>query len=761
MSLKREIAAALAGQTEGLSEAELLRLLGLPKHLKRKVLADLQALVEAGTVVKNARHRYRAAAYAKEGAKAAGKLEARFILTGSGHAFARLDDGSEFYIPERYRGWALPDDRVELKALPPQRSSGFGGGRRGGGKPMDDGRKPGAEVVRVLQRGRQQWVGRLRREGGSATCDVRLGELELELEAKGVPDGLPLDDWIVVSAPGLDADGKEPSASEFISHLGGTDTAHLDTLILIKKAGLKEDFDPATEREAAALDAEPGEADKRAEGREDLRGLTLFTIDGADAKDFDDAVSLERDADGWELGVHIADVAHYVRPGSALDKEAYERGTSVYLPDRVLPMLPEALSNGLCSLKPSVDRLAMSALIRLDAQGRITGARFCNSVIHSRRRFTYEDLEDWFEGRAPLRPGEDKALGPTLQSMRQLTQLRRKLRQERGALDFDFPETKVKLDAQGMPIALERRARLFSHQLVEEFMLAANEAVARELREAGFSVLYRVHEEPDPDKLNETLAYLGKLGSASRPGTDHRAGPMPNPAAVKGGGRGGLKLGAPKGGSATPKDLQRLMAKAAGLPQQRLVHTLILRSLRLARYSPSHDIHFGLALEDYCHFTSPIRRYPDLVVHRMLKARIAGLSPAAATAKAGISFAEAGEHTSTMERKAEACERDCVKAKQVRYLATKLGQAFEAVVTSVTHFGFFCEIVPFPAEGLVPVGSLRDDYYDFDAANYCLTGARKKRKISIGDKLWVRVKRTDWEALQVDFEALWEEPALD
>jgi ribonuclease R len=721
MSLKREIAAALAGQTEGLSEAELLHGLGLPKHLKRKVLADLQALVEAGTVGKNARHRYRAAAYAKEGAKAAGKLEARFILTGSGHAFARLDDGSEFYIPERHRGWALPDDRVELKPLPPQRSSGFAGGRRGGAKPAEDGRKPGAEVVRVLRRGRQQWVGRLRRDGGTTTCDVRLGELELELEAKGVPAGLPLDDWIVVSAPGLDTDGREPSASEFVSHLGGTDTPHLDTLILIKKAGLKEDFDPATEREAAALDPEPAEADKRAEGREDLRGLTLFTIDGADAKDFDDAVSLERDADGWELGVHIADVAHYVRPGSALDKEAYERGTSVYLPDRVLPMLPEALSNGLCSLKPAVDRLAMSALIRLDAQGRIIGARFCNSVIHSRRRFTYEELEDWFEGRAPLRPGEDKGLGPTLQAMRQLTVLRRKLRHERGALDFDFPETKVKLDAQGLPIALERRSRLFSHQLVEEFMLAANEAVARELREAGFSVLYRVHEEPDPDKLNETLAYLGKL-----------------------------KLGAPKGGSATPKDLQRLMAKVAGLPQQRLVHTLILRSLRLARYSPSHDIHFGLALEDYCHFTSPIRRYPDLVVHRMLKA-----------AKAGISFAEAGEHTSTMERKAEACERDCVKAKQVRYLSTKLGQAFEAVVTSVTHFGFFCEIVPFPAEGLVPVGSLRDDYYDFDAANYCLTGARKKRKISIGDKLWVRVKRTDWEALQVDFEALWEEPTLN
>jgi ribonuclease R len=729
LSLAREISAALAGQPAGLSEAELLRALGLPKHLKRKALLDLEALIAAGTVVQNARHRYRMAAYAKEGGTSKAALEARFILTNSGHAFARLDDGTEFYIPERFRGWALPDDRVALKALPPRPGDQRIQGRRQakGAAPLPE-RKQAAEVRAVLVRGRRQWVGRLRREGREAFCDVRLGELDLELAIEAVPAGIPEEDWIVVTAPGLDTDGREPSASQFISHLGGTATAHLDTLILIKKAGLKEDFEPATEREAEALDPEPSDADKRGEGREDLRRLILFTIDGADAKDFDDAVSLERAGDGWELGVHIADVAHYVRPGTALDKEAYERATSVYLPDRVLPMLPEALSNGLCSLKPDVDRLAMSALIQMDARGRITGARFCNSVIHSRRRFTYEELEDWFEGRAPLRPGEDKSLGPTLKDMHALAKLRRQLREQRGALDFDFPETKVKLDAQGLPLALERRARLFTHQLIEEFMLAANEVVARELREAGIPLLYRIHEEPDPDKLDDTLAFLGKM-----------------------------KLGAPKGGSATPKDLQKLMAKVEGLPQQRLVHTLILRSLRLARYSPQHEIHFGLALEDYAHFTSPIRRYPDLVVHRMLKQRIKGATPAQARQVAGDLVAS-GEHCSTQERRAEACERDCIKAKQVRYLETKLGQVFEATVSSVTHFGFFCEITPFPAEGLVPVGSLTDDYYDFDAPNYCLVGARKKRRINIGDKLWVRVKRTDWESLQVDLEALWEKP---
>ncbi len=520
----------------------------------------------------------------------------------------------------------------------------------------------------------------------------------------------------------MDLDGRTPEPASFISHLGGEGTAHLDTLILIKKHALKEDFDAATEAEARHLAPEPPESDKQ--GRLDLRETITFTIDGADAKDFDDAVSIERTKTGWTLGVHIADVANYVKPGTALDKEAYERGTSVYLPGRVIPMLPEALSNGLCSLRPDVDRLTMSALMDLDEKGRVIGSRFANSVIHSARRFTYEELEAWYNGDASaLRPGEEKKLGETLREMKTVALLRRKLREQRGALDFDFPETKVELDATGRPTALKRRTRLFTHQLIEEFMLAANEAVATELRESGYPVLYRVHEQPDPEKMAITLAFLGKL-----------------------------KIGAPKG-DIKPKDLQRMLALIAGKPEQRLVHTLILRSLRLARYTPGHDIHFGLALDDYCHFTSPIRRYPDLFVHRLLKSRIAQAGKE--KAKAQIGDMEAiGLHTSTMERKAEACERDCVRAKQIRFLEDKIGQTFDATITSVTHFGFFCEIDAFPAEGLVPLGSLKDDFYDYDRDNYCLMGARKKRKIQIGDKLQVIVKRADWEALQVDFEAV-------
>ena len=729
MALHKEILAALAAAPDGLSQLELLRTLGLQKRVRPKVLADLQSLVESGKVLKNARHRYRAAAFARE--SGVGSLvQATFTLTKSGMAFAKTGQGFEYFIPERFRGWALPGDKVELKELPAQ-PDGARGRSFPGKRPADKNsavRKPGAEVRRVVERGRSQWVGRLRREGGVCFCDVRLGELDLELELAplGVDKLVKDKDWIVAGPPGLDEGGREPAPARFLSRLGGDDTPHLDTLIMIKKAALKEEFDADTLREAEALAPEiPQEATA---GRLDLRKGVTFTIDGQDAKDFDDAVSLERTASGWRLGVHIADVAHYVLPGSALDKEAYERATSVYLPDRVLPMLPEALSNGLCSLKPKVDRLTMSALLDLDERGRVMSARFANSVIRSARRCTYEEIEAWYDGKGGLDTADEAILGPTLKNMRSVALLRRSLRQERGALDFDFPETKVSLDATGMPTALTRRPRLFTHQLIEEFMLAANEAVARELREAGYPLLYRIHEEPDEDKLNDTLAYLGKL-----------------------------KLGSPKGGSATPKDIQRLLAKVEGRPEKRLVQTLVLRSLRLARYSPGHDIHFGLALDDYCHFTSPIRRYPDLVVHRMLKARVAGLSAAAAKAQAG-DLERVGEHTSTMERRAEACERDCVKAKQVRYLEARLGQVFAATVTSVLHFGFFCEIDDFPAEGLVPVGGLRDDYYDFDAANYCLVGSRKKRKITIGDKLWVKVLRSDWELLQVDFEALWEAP---
>lgn len=716
MSLKEDVRALLNAEDVGLSENEICAKLRLPKHLKKRVQQALQELEDAGQALKNSRHRF--SAVKKSGTSHAG-MQAVLSLISSGSGFARLEDGSEYFIPERFRGWALPGDLVEIRRLPPKPRAPMRG--RVKGRPSGPELNDAAAVVRVIKRGREQYVGELNRQGRECYLTLRQGELELDLDIVGVPDTVPKGDWVIVGAPGLDLEGREPEPAKFLSHLGGADTAHLDTLILIKKAGLKEMFDPATLAEAARLPEKPG-ADDFA-GRLDLRGEVVFTIDGADAKDFDDAVSIERLGRGWRLGVHIADVSHYVSPGTALDKEAYERATSVYLPDRVLPMLPEALSNGLCSLKPDVERLTESAIMDFDERGVMTSWKFASSVIKSSRRFTYEEVEAWLEKREGLSDAERPRLGKTLDGMKELALKRRERRDERGALDFNFPETKVDLDEKGMPTRLWRRSRLFSHQLIEEFMLAANEAVASELKERNVPLLYRIHENPDEERLAQTMVILGRM-----------------------------KLGAPRGGAFTPKDLQKILKRSEGKKEERLVNTLMLRSLRLARYDPNHDIHFGLALENYCHFTSPIRRYPDLLVHRSLRAAVFE-KKSAATVKTQLgNVHEMGLHCSAMERKAESCERDCVKAKQVRYLEKHIGKTFDATVTSVTNFGFFAEIKEFPAEGLVPMGLLADDFYSFNPEWMRLEGKKTRKTYSIGDAVTIRVKRADWKTLQVDFE---------
>ncbi len=714
MSLRDEILVQLRAESAsaGLSESELAVRMGLPKHLKRRVIQALQGLVEEGKIKNDARHRYMLKD-ALPGAKAG--LTGRFRLLGSGDGVIRDEAAQEYFVPERFRGWALPGDEVEFRRLPPQPG-------RGDKSRRDSGRvtRPGAVIQRVLARGQVQLVGALEREGGEAYLLLRSGDWDIPVLVMGVGPEVPEGDYIVASPPGLDIDGKEPETARFLSHLGGEDTPHLDTLILIKKAGLREEFSPASEREAQALPPNPGAADF--EGRFDLRDQAVFTIDGADAKDFDDAVSIERQDQGWRLGVHIADVSHYVRPGSPLDKEAWLRATSVYLPDRVLPMLPEALSNGLCSLRPGVPRLTLSAFMNFDARGQMTGYDFAESVIHSARRFTYDEVEAFLMQGQSFGP-ETQALGPVLSEMRRLALARRERREERGALDFNFPETKVVLDAQGDTLALLRRERLFAHQLIEEFMLAANEAVASKLKDLDAPFLYRVHEKPDEDKLADTLNLLGRM-----------------------------KLGVPKG-SVTPKDLQKLLKRVEGKPEEKLAHNLILRSLRLAKYQKNHDIHFGLALENYCHFTSPIRRYPDLLVHRSLRSAVLARQKLGETRAILGDLSVAGLHTSDMERKAEACERDCIKAKQIRYLQKKIGEEFDAVVQSVTPFGFFAEIKDFPAEGLVPMASL-PEYFLFEQEWMRLRARASGKTYSIGDPVRIRVKRADWKSLKADFEVL-------
>jgi ribonuclease R len=725
MNLRESLLEILSGAPgTDWSQAELMKELKIPRSLKRRLSDVVDALLEEGAIRETPGHRF-LSTKSKSPRPDAKTLSGVVHFSASGNGFVSVEGRDEdLFVPASRLDWALPGDEVEIRLLPPKGRQGFRppfGKLRAGSPTRGDERRDAAEVVRVLKRGREQWVGKLHWAGKEAVLVAREGDLELNLPVDATPSKALEGQWIAALAPGLPGpDGRGPKAV-FQSVLGGADTPGLDTLILIKKAGLREEFPSDALREAGNIgDTVPPEAYA---GRKDLREQTVFTIDGADAKDFDDAVSLELLAGGGcLLGVHIADVSHYVRPDAPLDKEAFERGTSVYLPDRVLPMLPEALSNGLCSLKEGVDRLTVSALMTYDASGRLIASTFADSVICSSKRFTYDQVQAVLDNKETLEGPKGKELSRVLFLMQQLAQKLVKHKEERGALDFNFPETKAELDDKGEVIRLYRRERIFAHQLIEEFMIAANQAVAKALKGKAVSTLNRVHEEPDAEKLAETLRVLARF-----------------------------KLGAPTSSPVRPKDLQKLLKKAEGRPEERLAHTLVLRSLRLARYTPEDLGHFGLALEDYCHFTSPIRRYPDLLVHRCLKAAVIGKGQAVPPNPGNRSWVETGEACSIRERKAESCERDCVKAKQIRYLNQHLDETFPATITSVTVFGFFAEIDPFPAEGLVHIRTLEDDFYSFDTNRIALVGGAKKKAFEIGMKVQVKVKRADWEALQVDF----------
>jgi ribonuclease R len=454
-----------------------------------------------------------------------------------------------------------------------------------------------------------------------------------------------------------------------------------------------------------------------------LRNQFIVTIDPDDARDFDDAINVEKLANGgWQLGVHIADVAAYVEPGSALDREARQRGNSVYLPDRVLPMLPERLSNGVCSLKPEVDRLTHSVFIQFDRRGVAKSARFARSVIRSAHRLTYK------EAYAILTSPPADRLGERLHLAWDLAAVLRRKRFEHGALELDFPEVKVLVDAQGKPIRLDRVENDESHQLIEEFMLAANEAVARELKKRAIPTIYRVHENPDPEKLGEyrefALSFNYNVGDLT-----HRA------------------------------ELQRLLAEIRGKPEEQALKVGLLKSLKRARYDPQPLGHYGLAKTNYLHFTSPIRRYADLVVHRALsRTRSTSASHAGAVRPYHPNMGEIAsiaEHISTTERNAAEAEIDATQMKKLEFfqqqLAGRKPQMFSATVVDVRNYGLMVELPDALLTGLVHVSSLTDDFYVFEPARHQLIGRRSRQKFSVGDKLSVFVARVDVFKRQVDF----------
>jgi ribonuclease R len=501
---------------------------------------------------------------------------------------------------------------------------------------------------------------------------------------------------------------------EIIEVLGPASAPGVDVLSIIRKYHLPTEFPPdvleQAERISESVDA------RQITGRADLRSQFIVTIDPDDARDFDDAIHVEKLANGgWRLGVHIADVAAYVEPGSVLDREARRRGNSVYLPDRVIPMLPERLSNGVCSLKPEVDRLTHSVFIQFDKRGVAKTARFARSVIRSAHRLTYK------EAHAILMSSPRDQLAERLHLAWELAALLRRKRFEHGALDLDFPEAKIWVDSRGKPIRLERVENDESHQLIEEFMLAANEAVARELKKRAIPTIYRVHENPDPEKLAEyrefALSFGYKVGDLT-----HRA------------------------------ELQRLLAEIRGKPEEQALKVGLLKSLKRARYDPQPLGHYGLAKTNYLHFTSPIRRYADLVVHRALG------RDGAARRLYHIGMAEIAsiaEHISATERNAADAEIDATQMKKLEFfqqqLAGRKPQIFSATVVDIRNYGLMVELPDALLTGLIHISSLTDDFYVFEPARHQLIGRRSRKRFKVGDDLSVFVARVDLFKRQVDF----------
>jgi len=577
-----------------------------------------------------------------------------------------------------------------------------------------EGRGPEGQVMDILRRGNARLVGRLESRGGrleAVPADARLPAVQVgRVRDRGAAR---VNDWVVAEVVSWPTRSDRRPRGRIVEVLGPEGAPGLDVRVVMEEQDLPARFPESALQEARRLPQHVRAHETRR--RLDLTGDLVVTIDGADAKDLDDAISLKVVDEGYELGVHIADVSHYVPYGSALDQEALKRGTSVYLVDRVVPMFPPELSNQIASLNPHQKRLTVSCFVRLAPDGRVLRTRFQESVIQSRHRLTYEAVNSALAGE----PGPLAELMPWLREAHTLAERLRARRLARGAVDFDLPEAKVRLDEKGRPVAIDVRDRGPAESLIEEFMLLANEAVAQYLADHRLPALYRVHEAPTEEKLKDFRVMAGALGYR-----------LPEPV--------------------TPMSLQALLAEAKGTPEERVITEALLRSMQQARYAAENLGHFGLASPCYTHFTSPIRRYPDLFVHRVLKAHLSGKDVGELLEQWRREAPAVAEQASRQERAAMEAERASVQLKQVQYMADKLGETFSGVISGVTAFGLFVELDNL-VEGLIRVEDLPDDQYRLDPVHYTLTGVRRSRRFRLGDPVVVQVARVDQEARRIDF----------
>ncbi len=507
---------------------------------------------------------------------------------------------------------------------------------------------------------------------------------------------------------------------EIVEIIGHVNDPGTDILSLIRAYGLPEDFpeDVMAQAELVHEQVEPWEL----EGRLDLRTLPTVTIDGDDAKDLDDAVTLYKEGDRYHLGVHIADVTHYVKEGSPLDREALKRGTSVYLVDRVIPMLPHKLSNGICSLNAGEDRLALSCLMEIDQKGKVLGHQIAETVIRVDRRMSYKVVDAIITHRDPEAMAEYQELVPLFDLLKELSDRIRKGRDMRGAIDFDLPESEIILDERGEPLSIRPYDRNAATKIIEDLMLTANETVAEDFYWQQLPFLYRTHEKPDPEKVKQLSLFLQNLGHFIRTGQ----------------------------GEIHPKEIQKLLDAVEGTDEEPLIRRLALRSMKQAHYTTECLGHFGLSARYYCHFTSPIRRYPDLQIHRIIKEHLkAGLSEHR-IAHYDALLPQVAVQTSALERRASEAERETDKLKKCAYMSRFIGHTFQGVVSGITNWGLYVEL-PNTVEGMVRMTELGDDYYIFDEAHYQLVGERTGKTFKLGKKVTVEVAKVDVQAKNIDF----------
>lgn len=697
-----------------MKEKELAMLLQVSKEDREEFRRLLQELLAEGKLMLTVKGKYM---------KSNGKvLTGTFISNSKGFGFVEIEGREEdLFIPEDKTNGAFHKDIVEVALLP---------GR--------DGKRQEAQVLKIIARGMTTVVGTFERSrenyGFVIPDNTKLAQdvFVPKEHSMGAVSGHK----VVVELTDYGTDKHSPQG-KVIEILGHVNDPGVDIMSIVRGFELPVEFPEKVMNQAARTAQEVSEADRA--GRRDLRDVVMVTIDGEDAKDLDDAVSVSFDGEKYHLGVHIADVTNYVQENSALDREALKRGTSVYLVDRVIPMLPHALSNGICSLNEGVDRLALSCLMTVDQKGEITDYEICESVINVNKRMSYRVVqelltEDGLTEKVP-QPGEEDyreyaELLPMFREMETLAALLREKRRKRGSIDFDFPECKIYLDSEGRPTDIKPYERNTATDIIEDFMLAANETVAQHFYWMELPFVYRVHDVPDADRLQKLASIISNFGYS-----------------MKAVGRAKSKVSSEE---IHPKEIQKLLAKIAGTPEEAMISRMALRSMKQAKYSVECTGHFGLACAYYCHFTSPIRRYPDLQIHRIIKEQLRGRMNDERTAHYRELLPEVAKHSSETERRADEAERETDKLKKVEYMEQHVGESFDGVVSGVTGWGLYVEL-PNTVEGLVHISKLYGDYYYYSEKSSELVGEATGRCFKLGMPVRVNVDGCDRFTRTIDF----------